>query len=207
MTAELTPSMEATTPRAAAEAAAARRAKPNGWWGMAILIATEATLFAVLISSFFYLRFKNPHWPPVGTPKPKLLAPLLLAAVIVSTSVPMQIASSAARRGRLGRVRLGLGLSLFVGSGYLAMQIYRYVDSLRTLKPQESSYASIVYVLAGGHHAHVAVALLLNAFLLVRLSRGMTNYRLIAVQSVALYWHFVNVLAIVVTATLLSAAA
>lgn len=207
MTAELTPSMEATTPRAAARAATLRRARPNGWWGMALLIATEATLFGVLIASFFYLRFKNPHWPPAGTPKPKLLVPIVLAGVLVSTSVPMQIAASAARRGRLGLTRLALGASLFVGAGYLAMQIDRYVESLRTLKPQESAYASIVYVLSGGHHAHVAVALLLNAFLLMRLSRGMTNYRLIAVQSVALYWHFVNVLALVVTATLLSAAA
>jgi heme/copper-type cytochrome/quinol oxidase subunit 3 len=174
---------------------------------MACLIATEGTLFAVLIASFFYLRFKSAQWPPPGTEQPKLTIPLVLMAVLVSTSVPMQLAASAASRGRLAATRAWLLVALFLGSGYLAEQLYRLVVSLRTLHPSESSYASIVYVLVGGHHAHVALALCLDLFLLVRLSRGLTSYRLVAVQSVALYWHFVNALALVVTGTLLSAAA
>ena len=32
---------------------------PSGWWGMVLLIATEATLFLLLIATYFYLRFKT----------------------------------------------------------------------------------------------------------------------------------------------------
>lgn len=199
-------SVEATSPPAVARVSAARVAKPNGWWAMMVLIATEATLFGVLIASFFYLRFKTAQWPPAGVADPKPTVPLILMGVLLATSLPMQLASSSARRGRLGPTRLGLGLALFVGTGYVAMQIDRLIVSLRTLKPQESAYASMVYVISGGHTAHVALALAFNAFLLLRLVRGLTNYRAIGVRGVATYWHFVNLLALAVTGALLSPA-
>jgi heme/copper-type cytochrome/quinol oxidase subunit 3 len=187
--------------------AAARRAMPNGWWAMLCLIATEAALFGAFIGSFFYLRFRAEHWPPAGTSEPKLLIPCVLTGVLVSTSLPMLYASRAAVRGNLRGARLGLGLSLFVGAGYLAEQIDRFVVSLRTLHPQESAYASLVYLIQGGHHAHVLVGLLLNAYLLLKLTRGLNGYRTVGIQAAGLYWHFVNVLALVVLGTLLSPAA
>ena len=188
-------------------AASRRRAMPNGWWAMLCLIATEAALFGSFIASFFYLRFRAEHWPPPGTSEPKLLVPCVLAGVLVSTSLPMWWASRAAVRGNLRGARIGLGLTLFVGAGYLAEQIYRYVVSLHTLHPQESAYASLVYLIQGGHHAHVLVGLLLNAYLLLKLTRGLNGYRTVGIQAAALYWHFVNLLALVVLGTLVSAAA
>jgi heme/copper-type cytochrome/quinol oxidase subunit 3 len=185
-------------------AATMRTAKPNGWWAMLILIATESSLFGAFIASFFYLRFREVHWPPAGTPDPKVFVPSLLAAVLVCTSVPMQLASIAAQRGNLRAARLGLGIALFVGTGYLAEQIDRYAESLHSLRPQDSSYASLVYLIQGGHHVHVLVGLLLNAYMLVKLSRGLNGYRTVGIQAVALYWHFVNALAVAVLLTLLS---
>ena len=181
-------------------------ARASGWWGMAVLVATEATLFAVLIASYFYLRFETVVWPPSGTSEPKILVPLVLTGVLVTTSVPMALASGAAQRGKLWQARLGLFFALFVGSGYLVWQIHRLVESLETFRPQENAYASLVYTLAGGHHAHVALALLFNLFLLWRLRHGLTTYRVNGIRAVAFYWHFVNVLALAVTATLLSPA-
>jgi heme/copper-type cytochrome/quinol oxidase subunit 3 len=185
-------------------AASVRIAKPNGWWAMLCVVATESALFGAFIASFFYLRFRAVHWPPPGTAEPKLVVPCVLTAVLVATSVPMQIASIAAQRERLRLARLALAVALFVGSGYLAMQIDRFAVSLHTLRPQESSYASLVYLIQGGHHAHVLVGLLLNAYMLVKLSRGLNGYRTVGVQAVTLYWHFVNVLAVAVLLTLSS---
>ena len=198
------PSAEATTPREVAAVSAFRIARPNGWWGMVMLIATEASLFGVLIASFFYLRFKAVQWPPSGDTEPKLLVPILLTIMLVSTSVPMQLAVSAARRGRVGLARLGILVTLLVGGVYLGIQVHRVLVSLKTLKPSDDAYASIVYTLAVGHHAHVALGLLIDLYLAARLVRGLTSYRATGVEAAALYWHFVNVLAILVTATLLS---
>lgn len=187
--------------------ATARRAMPNGWWAMLCLVATESALFGCFIASFFYLRFRAEHWPPPGTSEPKALVPSILTGVLVLTTVPMFLASRAAVAGRLRAARAGLGVTLFVGAGYLAMQIDRFVESLRTLHPQESAYASLVYLIQGGHHAHVLVGLLLNAYLLLKLTRGLNGYRTVGVQAAALYWYFVNFLALVVLGTLLSPSA
>jgi cytochrome c oxidase subunit III len=185
---------------------AIRVSRPSGWWGMAVLVATEATLFGALVASYFYLRFQAPQWPPAGIEKPPITVPLVLTAVLVATAFPMHLAVRAARRGNAGAARGWLALVLFVASGYFAMQMHRFMVSLATLPPQRHAYASIVYTLAGGHHAHVFVGLLLIVFVLWRLTRGLNRYRLVAVECVALYWYFVLVLALVVTGTLLSAA-
>ncbi len=194
----------AATPAEVRRAAAERRAKPNGWWAMAVLVATEATLFGCFIAGYFYLRFRAVDWPPPGEPQPDLLLPLVLTGVLVATSVPMQAASAAALRGRLGVTLAALGLALLVQSGYLAMQLHRFMAKLEESPPQADAYASITHTLVGGHHAHVAAGLLLNAWLLLRLAGGLTNYRTVGVQVTAFYWHFVNVLAIAVTLTTLS---
>jgi heme/copper-type cytochrome/quinol oxidase subunit 3 len=199
-------SSEATTPLEVRRVARARAAKPNGWWGMAMLVATEAALFGSFIASWFYLRFGASEWPPRGTPDPEWVLPLILTAALVSTSVPMQLASSAAARGRLRLTRLGLATSLAVGAVYLAVQIVLLVDELERHPPDESAYSSLRATLNTAHHAHVAAGLLLNAWLLLRLARGLTSYRQVGVQAAALYWHVVNVLALAVTATLLSPA-
>jgi heme/copper-type cytochrome/quinol oxidase subunit 3 len=41
----------------------------------------------------------------------------------------------------------------------------------------------------------------LNVWLLLRFVGGLTNYRLVALQATTFYWHFINVLAVVVTLT------
>ena len=181
-----------------------RVAKPNGWWGMVVFIATEATLFATLIGSYYDLRFKTTPWPPHGVPEPKVAVPLILLAVLLATSVPVQLASVFARAGRVLPTQLALLTALVVQTGYLAMQIHLYVDDLHRFTPQGSAYGSIYFTLVGAHHAHVLVGILLEAWLLLRLLFGNTVYRAVGVHATAFYWHAVNVLAIAVTIVQLS---
>jgi heme/copper-type cytochrome/quinol oxidase subunit 3 len=51
----------------------------------------------------------------------------------------------------------------------------------------------------------VAIGVLLTAWLLWKLLRGLTMYRVNAVQVVAFYWHAVNVLTLIVLGVILSA--
>ena len=89
-------------------------AHPNGWWGMALFLASEAVVFGALLGTYYYLRFKAVHWPPLGTPEPKVALPLVLTAILVSTSVPMQMALRTAQEGRLAATRLLLAVALAV---------------------------------------------------------------------------------------------
>ena len=176
-----------------------RAARPNGWWGMVVFVATEVTLFGTLIGSYFDLRFKTPQWPPHGVPDPKLALPLILMGALVATSVPVQLAASSARRAPAA-----LLVAIAVQTAYLALQIHLYLDDLSQFAPRDSAYGSIYFTLLGAHHLHVIGGLLLDGWLLVRLTGGLTSYRVVGVRAVALYWYVVAALAVAVTATQVS---
>jgi heme/copper-type cytochrome/quinol oxidase subunit 3 len=195
---------EATTPAAVARVERARAARPNGWWGMAIFVATEATLFGTIIGTYFYLRFNNLHWPPPGVPEPKLTLPLVLTAILVSSSVPVQLAVSAAAVGRLPRARGLLLLAAVLQAGYLGMQLHLFVHDVHEFPPSGSAYSSIYFTMLGAHHLHVFVGILLILWILLRTASGLTNYRMNGLRATAFYWHFVNVLALCVLGTQLS---
>jgi heme/copper-type cytochrome/quinol oxidase subunit 3 len=196
-----------TDARNAGEASvvAGRRRGPSvAFWGMAMVVASEATLFGTFIGSYYYLRFESPHWPPPGTPEPRVVVPLIMVGILATTSLPMQLAAAAARGARLWTARLLLVWALVVQCGYLVYEIHDYLDQLHRSAPQDNAYGSIYYTLLGADHAHVAIGILLVVWLLWKLARGLTMYRLNAVQVVAFYWHAVNVLTLIVIGVLLS---
>ena len=180
------------------------RSQPRGWWGMAFLIGTEATLLACLFGTYWYLRVKATSWPPHGIPEPKVLWPVVLTAILVSTSVPMQLAFHTAKARRATLTLLLLVGALVVQVAYLVVQIQLFRSDLAEFRPQQHAYASIYYTLVGAGHFHVAIGILLNAFLIVRIVGGLTRYRVAGVQAATWYWHFVNVVSIAVVLTQIS---
>jgi len=188
-----------------AVATSQRLGMPASWWGMMMLLASEATIFGCLIAAYYYLRIRAPHWPPAGIEEPRIAVPLILAGVLAVTSVPVQLGWRAARAGRLAAARLFIGLALFVQCGYFAFEMHDFMDELEKFQPTSHAYGSIYYTLLGADHGHVFVGLLLNVWLLGKLTRGLTTYRLNATQAITWYWHFVNVLTLLVIGTLVSA--
>jgi cytochrome c oxidase subunit 3 len=178
--------------------------RPSSWWGMLIVIATEGTLFTVFIGTYYYLRFNAVSWPPDGDPKPALVTPVVLTLVLAATSVPMQLAWQAAQARRVGATRALLSIALVVQCGYLAYQLHDLRDKLRNVAFTRDAYTSITDTLLVADHAHVALGILFILWLLAKLRRGLTTYRLHAVQAISWYWHFVNVATLLVTCTLLS---
>jgi heme/copper-type cytochrome/quinol oxidase subunit 3 len=173
---------------------------------MAMFVASETTLFAMMIGSYFYIRVKNVDWPPRGIEEPKVVIPLVLLGVLLTTSIPMQLAVRAGRSGRVAAARGLVLLALVVQAGYFAMEVNRYFVDLAHFTPQEHAYGSIYFMLLGADHAHVALGLLFDVWLLGKLLRGLTAYRLNALTAIAFYWHAVNVVTIAVTLTILSPA-
>jgi heme/copper-type cytochrome/quinol oxidase subunit 3 len=187
-------------------ALAGRRRQPSvAMWGMAMLLASEGTIFACLIGSYYYLRFTTPTWPPPWDPQPRVVVPLVLVGVLATTSLPLQLAAVAARRGRLAVTRLLIVLALIVQIGYVVYEVHDYLDQVAKDPVQKDAYSSIYFTLLGADHAHVLVGILLSLWLLWKLLRGLTMYRLNAVQVIAFYWHAVNLLTLVVIGVLLSA--
>lgn len=194
-------SMEATSGAAAGRVDRQRLALPNGLWGAALFLATEVTLFGCLLATYFYLRFNNTHWPPPGVEPPKVALPLILTAILVSTTVPIFFAVRAARAGNARLAWLLFFAALVVQAGYFGVQVHEFLGDLDKMSPHDSAYASIYFTLIGAHHAHVVVGMAIELWVLWKLLRGLTNYRMIGVRVAALYWYVVNALAIAVVLT------
>jgi heme/copper-type cytochrome/quinol oxidase subunit 3 len=201
---EVTRSSEAAGAGAAARVAAERRAMPSGWWGMVLLIATEFTLFTCLMASYFYLRFQQVQWPPPGVEKPSVTLPLAFTAMLVASCAPMYGAVRLARSGAVRAAWLLLVCAAAIQGTYLGLQIHLFAHDLGSFSPTRSAYGSIYFVLVGIHHVHVAIGLALDAWLLFALLRGLTNYRMVGLRVIALYWYFVAFIAIPVVLTQLS---
>jgi len=84
---------------------------------------------------------------------------------------------------------------------YFGVQMHEYLSDLDKISASASSYGSIYFTMLGTHHAHVAVGLLLDLWLLGKLLGGLTNYRLVALRVIAIYWYFVSVAGVCVVLT------
>ncbi|HET7601017.1 MAG TPA: cytochrome c oxidase subunit 3 [Gemmatimonadales bacterium] len=165
--------------------------RTTGWWGMVMLIATEATLFAYLLFSYFYLMsLTRGPWPRSGNPSLGLTLPNTILLLVSSGT--MWWAESGIRRGGQGRLRAGLLVTFLLGVIFLVIQSVEY-RHLRFL-PQTDAYGSLFYTITGFHGAHVAVGLLMNLVIQARAWVGhFTAERHLAVTNTAWYWHFVDI--------------
>jgi cytochrome c oxidase subunit I+III len=191
---DVTRSVEATNRLAVRQVEQRRKAYPNAVWGVILLVATEATVFAVLFATYMYLRTKNVHWPPPGVEDPKVTWPLVLNGILVCSTVPMLLLSRRVRRGHPDWWLVVVALCL--QGVFFAFQLHEMSSDFAKFKPSGSSYASIYFTMLGVHQAHVAIGLLANVWLVGKLARGLTNYRANATRAIAIYWYFVNLMAI-----------
>lgn len=165
------------------------------WWGIVWLILTEAALFAMLIFSYFYLRFRQPAWPPAGIDPPPLMLPLIMTVILWSSSLPVHLADRGIRRGSQTWLRWGLLAGFALGATFLALQVFvEYPATLSEFTPHTNVYGSLFFVITGFHGFHVAVGLLFSLWAQARAWAGaLTRDRHVTVQTFALYWHFVDI--------------
>ena len=189
---------------AVAEVSVARRSASNVWWGMVLLIATEATLFAILLASYFYVRFNAiDGWPPDGIGDPKLARAAVMTIVLAVSSVFVHAGESGIRRGSRRALVGGLASGFLLGAVFLALQLWETGAVARDLTPRTNAYGSLFFTVTGAHAAHLAAGLLLVAWVQVRAWWGAyTPRRHLGVQVAAIYWHFVAALQVVIFAAL-----
>ncbi len=176
----------------------AHRAPPltrePAWWGMLLLIATEAALFALLLASYFYTKFQTEGpWPPDGIADPKLAKPIVMTVLLMVSSIPAYLAERNARRGNQRGLVLALAATLVLGGAFLAMQVWEYTEKVDLFTPRTNAYGSLFYTVTGLHGCHVIVGLLILAWTQFFAWRGAyASENHVAVQVSALYWHFVH---------------
>jgi heme/copper-type cytochrome/quinol oxidase subunit 3 len=166
------------------------QARSTGFWGMVLLIATEASLFSYLLFSYFYLAsMATGPWPPPGPPSLRLVIPNTI--ILLCSSGTMFWAERGIRRNRQGRLRAGLIATLVLGVAFLGIQGIEY--SRKQMTPATHAYGSLFFTITGLHGAHVAAGLLMVGVVTVRSWLGHFSVRgHEAVTNVGWYWHFVD---------------
>ncbi len=167
-----------------------------GWWGMVLVITTEAGFFAYFLFGYFYLAsMSRGPWPPNGPPSLRLALPNTV--ILLVSSVAMWFGESGIRRGLQWRLRTGLAVTCALGIVFLSLQRLEY--SRATFTPATDAYGSLFFTITAFHGAHVAAGLLMNAVVQVRAWAGhFTEQRHLAVSNIAMYWHFVDAVWLVV---------
>lgn len=174
-----------------------------GYWGMALFVATEATMFAMLIGSYLFLGTANPGWPPPGIERPKLILPPIMTGVLLLSSVTLLWAEKGIKRGDRTQLRIGLAVTIALGIGFLVIQGFEYADKLSKTKPWDHAYAASFYTITSFHALHVISGLLLLGYTLLRALLGhFDGEQHLAVKNVGLYWHFVDAVWLVIFTTL-----
>lgn len=161
------------------------------WWAMATFIASEAIFFATLISSYLFLRFSAPTWPPPGMARLPIDLALLNTAFLLSSGIPQHIASQAIKRGDRKTHQRGTILAMILGICFLCGQAYEYTHVGFT--PADGAYGSTFFTTTGFHGAHVTVALIFLLVTLIRSIKGdFTPQHHFGVEAATMYWHFVD---------------
>jgi cytochrome c oxidase subunit III len=168
------------------------------WWGMALFIATEAALFIYLIGGYFYVGSGAAPWPPLV---PDIAITGINTVLLILSSGSAILADRAIRRGRTTPLRIWMGVTIALGVTFLVLQLHEYTTL--GFRAQTGAYGSFFYLITGLHGAHVAAGLLMLLYVLVRAFAGHFDaVRHSAVRNAILYWHFVDVVWLVVFTTL-----
>jgi cytochrome c oxidase subunit 3 len=168
--------------------------------GMFLFIASEIMLFGSFFTAYFFVRVSaHTHWPTAGHELPVFVAGIN-TIILVTSSFTMHWALQAIKRGNRAGLQAGLTLTFFLGLTFLLTQISEY--SRVGFAPYTDSFGTIFYCLTGLHGAHVFVGLTLLLAATIRSYRG--HYTADAhwgVEIPGIYWHFVDVMWIVVYTT------
>ena len=167
--------------------------------GMFLFIGSEIMLFGAFFTVYFFTRVVNPstgEWPPHPYEFPKYIA-FVNTAILVTSSFTIHWALSAIKRGDRAGLKAGLALTLMLGGTFLITQIVEYARI--GFAPHTGAFASCFFGLTGLHGAHVFVGLMILLFMTIRAFRGhFSPEHHHGVEIGGIYWHFVDVMWIVV---------
>jgi cytochrome c oxidase subunit 3 len=169
--------------------------------GMFLFIASEVMLFGAFFTAYFFVRVveQAPEWPPEGFHVPTFVAGIN-TAILLTSSFTMHWALQSIKRGSRAGLQAGLVLTLAMGLTFLLTQLLEY--SRVGFAPKDTAFGSVFYGLTGLHGAHVFVGLTLLSMATVRAFRGhFSAEHHHGVEIPGIYWHFVDVMWIVVYAT------
>ncbi|MCH7493280.1 cytochrome c oxidase subunit 3 [bacterium] len=166
------------------------------WWSY---LASDCMLFGGLIAGYLIYKGRS-HAPPYPMDVFDFQTTTISTFILLASSLTMVLQLAAIQKGNLARFRLFNILTILAGLIFLGFQVFEFrafYDEGLTL--QTNLFGASFYLLTGVHGMHVAVGVLwMVALLIYSYWGGVTKKRAIDVEVAGLYWHFVDVVWIVI---------
>jgi heme/copper-type cytochrome/quinol oxidase subunit 3 len=171
----------------------------NNKLAMWVFLGTECLLFGGLISTYLLYADRAVEGPQASELY-DIPFTSVSSFVLLMSSLTMVLALSAQRRNDQRRARLWLLTTALLGATFIGGQVYEFTVFVREgLGYTTNISGSAFYTLTGFHGAHVTVGILMLLSLVVISLRGnLGRERSETVEIIGLYWHFVDVVWIVI---------
>ena len=171
---------------------------PSTKLAMWLFLASECLLFGALISTYLLYRGASTE-PPYPADIFDIPYTSVSSFVLLASSLTMVLALSAAQRRDTGRMRLWLLTTALLGMTFVGGQVYEFTSFYHEgLKLGTNLFGTTFYVLTGFHGVHVTLGIIMLLSLVSLSARGkLPQEKAEVVEIAGLYWHFVDVVWIV----------
>jgi len=163
---------------------------------MWLFLASEVMFFTGLIVAYVVLRFNSAHWE---IPE-ELNVPLVAANTffLICSSVTMVLALDNFERAQHQRGRNFLIATMALGILFLSIQAVEWTELIvHGILPSTSLFGATFFTLTGFHGAHVTGGVLWILGVTIAAFRGSYKENPIGVEVLGLYWHFVDLVWII----------
>jgi len=159
-----------------------------------VFIGSIFMMFAALTSAYI-VRKADGNWLIFDLPDLFLWS----TAVILASSATMHWSLLSAKKDEIGNVKVGLGITLLLGSLFLFLQWegWREMvgDGVFLAGPTANPAGSFVYVISGLHGLHILGGLAFLAIMILLTFRQEVHSKsLLYLSNCTVYWHFVDIL-------------
>ncbi|MCW2986598.1 MAG: heme-copper oxidase subunit [Conexibacter sp.] len=171
--------------------------------GMLLFIISEVMVFGAFFTAYFFIRVvaEGHTWFPIDGKDLPVAVAGVNTAILVSSSLTLHWAQTSIKNGNRFGLQAGMTATFLLGLTFLFIQINEYVHI--GFAPQDHAQATIFFSLTGLHGAHVTIGLILLGMVTIRAFRGhFSPEHHHGVEIPGIYWHFVDVMWIVVYTTI-----
>ena len=171
----------------------------NNKLAMWLFLGSECLLFGGLIST--YMLYRGRHSGSIGPDQVYDIAFTSVSSfVLLMSSLTMVLAVSAVTRGDDRNTKLWLTATALLGATFVGGQVYEFTVFYREgLGFTTSLFSSSFYTLTGFHGTHVTVGIVMLLAVVAMISRNrITGDKAEVVELIGLYWHFVDIVWIVI---------
>ena len=174
----------------------------NNKMAMWLFLSSDCLLFGALISTFLLYRTNISDGTPFSEPADVFDIPFtsLSSFVLLMSSLTMVLALSAVNRNDERNGRIWLLTTAFLGMVFIGGQVYEFtIFSAEGLQYDTNTWTSAFFTLTGFHGVHVSVGiLLLLGTVFGTRNSGLGKEKSETVELVGLYWHFVDIVWVII---------